>query len=468
MPNNRPHKIVLIEADHARRDHLKSAIQLWGFNPFSFDNELICLDNLHPLDPDLVISGNLPTENTFSFINSLKMINCDLPVLLISGDKHIQDYIKINGFSDIKVARKNMSPDEIKSLIIRALAVSNNGARDVTMPVMVGNSPEIVKLKKLIPKINQTNEAVLINGEPGTGKELFAEAIHKHSDRKYQPYIKVNAVRLPYRLLEDELFGNRWPALIDFPRHKHGALVAAQTCTLFLKEIGAIPEFLQVKLLQLIGGRIHCALTDSKKKPVDVRIIASTTKDLTKLAEKNLFRKDLYYRLNVLTLTIPPLRARVEDIPLLTDFFCYKHCFEFGRSCFQISSRTKEEFCKYHWPGNVRELENAVKNIVLVGDEEHLLERLVSSAAVHRAKQDKNTQHEESIDLADVFPDISQYLKRTNNYSLRSIQGQFVGTAERKLIRKGLETTNWNRKKAAVLLGISYKSLLNKLKLYNI
>ena len=360
-----------------------------------------------------------------------------------------------------------MSPGEIKALIMQALANSNNGECGVTMPLIVGNSPEIVKLKKLIPKINQTNESFLINGEPGTGKELFAKAIYKNSDRKDQPYIKVHAVRLPYRLLEDELFGNNKPALPDFPRHKNGALAASPACTLFLKEIGVIPESLQVKLLQLIGDGIHSAITVSKKKPVDVRIIASTTKDLAKLAEKNLFRKDLFYRLNVLTLTIPPLRDRVADIPLLTDFFCYKYCFEFGRSCFQISSRTKEKFCKYHWPGNVSELENTVKNIVLIGDEEQLLKRLFSPEAVLRAKQE-NIQQKEIIDLVGCFPDIGLYLKRTNNYALRSIQELFVGTAERNVIRKGLEITNWNRKKAALLLGISYKSLLNKLKLYNI
>ena len=466
MPNNDPHKIILLETDKARRDHLKSAVQRWGFKPFSFDNELICLDNLLPLDPDLVISGNLSTENTVNFINSVKMVNYGLPVLLMSGDRHIQEYISINGLSDIKVARKNMSPDEIKALILQALADSNSGVCDVTMPLIVGNSPEIVKLKKLIPKINQTDEAVLINGEPGTGKELLAKAIHKHSDRNNQPYIKVNAVRLPYRLLEDELFGNNNPVVSDFPRHKNGALAAAKTCTLFIKEVGAFPESLQVKVSHLIDNGIHSTFTDSKKKPVDVRIIASTTKDLANLAEKNLFRKELFYRLNVLTLTIPPLRARAADIPSLTDFFCYKHCFEFGRSCFQISSRTKERFCEYHWPGNVRELENAVKNIVLVGDEEYLLKGLFSSKAVHRKKQE-NSLHE-IIDLDDGLPDIGPYLKRTNNFSLRSIQGQFVGLAETKLIRKVLETTNWNRKKAAMLLGISYKSLLNKLKLYNI
>lgn len=465
MPTKQPHKIVLLETDQTRRDHLKSVILRLGFKPFSFDNELICLDNLLPLEPDLVISGILPTENTVSFINSLKLINYGLPVLLISGDSHLQEYISINGFSDIKVAANSISPDEIKALIMQALDDSENELFDFSMPLIVGNSPEIVKLKKLIPKINQTDEAVLINGEPGTGKELFARSIHKHSDRKSQPFIKVNAVRLPYRLLEDELFGNNNNSF-DLPRHKKGALAAAQASTLFLKEISAIPEFLQVKLLQLLGNGTHSAFTKSMKKSLDVRVIASTTKDLANLVAKNLFRKDLYYRLNVLSLTIPPLRDRVADIPSLTDFFCYKHCFEFGRSCFQISSQTKERFCEYHWPGNLRELENAVKNIVLVGDEEHLLKRLFASEAVCCNKQG-NTQHEITEFFGGIL-DIGLYLSRTKNYSLRLIQGQFVERVEKKLIKKGLETTNWNRKKAAELLGISYKSLLNKLKLYNI
>ena len=466
MLNNQPYKIVLVEADHVRRDHLKSSIQRWGFKPFSFDNELTCLDNISPLNPDLIISGSLATENTLSFINSLKMINYSLPVLLLSSDRQIDDLISINGLSEIRVARKNISIDEIKELILQTLEGLHPGISECTMPLIIGNSPEIVKLKKQIPKINQTNEPILLRGEPGTGKELFAKAIYKYSDRKNQPYIKVNSLRLPYRLLENELFGHNHRVSSDFPRHKNGALAAAQKCTLFMKEIGAIPESLQVKLLQLISRDSISPSFGSSDKPIDVRIIASTTQDLSRLTNKNQFRKDLYYRLNVLALRIPPLRARVADIPLLTDFFCNKYCFEFSRSFFRISSRTKTRFCDYHWPGNVRQLENFVRNIVLVGDEELLVRQLFSTNAASQTKQ--GYVKDESCDSDNGFPDIGLYLQGTNSYSLRSIRRQFTAKAEMNLIRKVLGVTNWNRKKAAVLLGISYKSLLNKLKLYNI
>lgn len=466
MPNNESHKIVLLEADQNRRDHLKSTILNWGYRPFSFDNEYICLDNILSLEPDLLISGRLANENTTSFINSLKLINSGLPVLLLSCDGPTQDYIEINGLSDIRVARENTSSDEIRTLIAQALAASNRQVENGALPLIVGSSPEIVKLKKLIPKVNQTDEAILIQGEPGTGKELFARAIHEHSDRKNQPFIKVNAVSLPYRLLENELFGNNQPELPDFPRHKNGTLAATQQCTLFLKQIGVIPESFQSKLLQFFGSGVQSDSKDITKNLADVRIIASTIRDLESLAEKELFRKDLYYRMNVLTLTIPPLRARVEDIPALTDFFCYKHCLAYGRSFFQISPRTKDRFCQYHWPGNISELENVVENIVLMDDDKHVLERIVSSKNVNRLSH-KDTRHGPN----DTFNDLSDivfYLRSTNNYSLRAIRDEFAVKAERFLIRKVLGITNWNRKKAAELLEISYKSLLNKLKLYNI
>ena len=301
------------------------------------------MDNLIPLDPDLLISGNLAYENIISFVNSLKMIKSDLPVLLLSGDRHIQDYITINGLTDIKVTDENTSPDEIRAMITHALSAPNIKDGNGVLPLIVGNSPGIVKLKKLIPKLNQTDEAVLIQGEPGTGKELFARAIHEHSDRKNQPFIKINAVSLPYRLLENELFGNNQLDLPDFPRHKNGTLAATPRCTLFLKQVGVIPESFQSKLLQFFSSRGHTEFKASDKNTVDVRIITSTIRDLEALAEKKLFRKDLYYRMNVLTVTIPPLRDRIDDIPELTDFFCYKHCQAFGRSFYRISSETKNE-----------------------------------------------------------------------------------------------------------------------------
>ena len=466
MPNNNPHKIVLLDADKPQRDYLKSAILQWGYRPFSFDNEYICLENILPLNPDLLISGNLGTQNTISFINSLKMIKYDLPVLLLCGDKIVQDYLYTNGFSDIRVIEENTASNEFKKLLMRSLDTSNRKIRNGNLPFIVGNSPDIVKLRKLIPKVNQTEEAILIQGEPGTGKELLARTIHEHSDRKNLPFIKVNAVSLPYRLLENELFGSHQPEVPDFPRHKNGTLVAIPRCTLFLKQVGVIPESFQSKLLQFVGVGAPSQSKDSNNDKVSVRIIASTNRNLESLAMKKLFRKDLYYRMNVLTLKIPPLRRRIDDIPALTDFFCYKHCIEFGHSFFQISSHAKNRLCDYHWPGNISELENVVKNIVIMGDEDHVLEKLFSAVHINRLSYDVGCNKPNEI-INDLL-DIKSYLQKTNNYSLKAISGQFAVKAERFLIRKVLSITNWNRKKAAELLEISYKSLLNKLKLYNI
>jgi DNA-binding NtrC family response regulator len=321
--------------------------------------------------------------------------------------------------------------------------------------LIIGGSPEIIKIKKRIPGLASVNEAVLIQGERGTGKELIARYIHLKSKRHSGPFVKLNVPQLPADFFEIQL------RLPDAAEHKDQYLVAsAQQGTLLLEEVGQMPLEPQATLLKMIDETRACEGVDGERQ---VRIIATSSQDLAALMEDGKFRKDLFYRLNVIRIDIPPLRSRLEDIPALTDFFTDKFCIESGRSHFQLSEQMKNLFACYHWPGNVQELEDIIKRIVVDSDEE----RVAKKFRVHK-KYSAITDSYKDINTLAGLNDIKKYVKDLENISLKKISGIFLKRAEKKLVKKALKSTSWNRKKAAKLLDISYKSLLNKIKEYEL
>jgi transcriptional regulator with PAS, ATPase and Fis domain len=238
--------------------------------------------------------------------------------------------------------------------------------------------------------------------------------------------------------------------------------------TFFIKEISAIPNWLQAKISELLEGGSYSSdpKDESKKNNVDIRIIASTTRKLSGLVKKGLFREDLFYRLNVLKTRVPPLRDRISDIPALTDYFYSNHGCEFDKNCYQISSTTISGFCEYNWPGNVKELETVIKQVVLSGNEKFVVGRLLKDKT--KNPRQKGQQSHNIIDNDSRLIDIKAFLQKTDTYSLKSVRHEYMFALEKKLVGKALELARGNRKKAAVFLGISYKSLLNKTKLYKI
>jgi two-component system response regulator AtoC len=450
------HKIVILENNQQRRDALKSMLCEWGHTPFIFEKESRCLDNLAPLDPDLVISGSFSVERTSRFINTLQLTNCGVPVVIISDDHDIFEFVDCNGFGDVSVLNIDCDPHEIESKITQVLEGSaGNHERQTYCPLIIGRSPEIVRIKKMISGLDGINEAVLIQGEPGTGKELLARFIHVKSNPPGKPFVKLYVAQLPADFFEKQLL-----ILEDPKTEQKGIFATAHQGTLLLEEVGHMPAESQATLLKMID---EAGFIKAAENTVDVRVIATCSQDLAALVETGQFRKGLYYRLNVIRIDMPPLRSRLEDIPELTDFFTDKFCIESGKSHFELSETMKSLFGSYSWPGNVKELEDLVKRIVVEGKEDWLVKKLRA-----QKKYRIITDYYKDIHSLAGLSDVKKHVKDLDNISLKNIGGIFLERAEKKLVRKALDSTNWNRKRAAQLLGISYKSLLNKIKEYKL
>ena len=323
-------------------------------------------------------------------------------------------------------------------------------------PSIVGNNPEIVKIKDMIPELSRSSETVLLKGEKGTGKELFAKVIQHKSGRRENPFVKVNCSALTNDMSENELLGRNAQAIKDLNQRKKGIFSVADTGTLFFDEIGQLPPAYQAELLLLEKNGMSKTGVKAEEK-IDVRVIASTSADLESLIKKGTFLKSLYNRLNVISIIIPPLRYRLEDIPFLSDFFADKYCAELGKTHYKLSQKTKSTFFSYNWPGNVMELENLVKGAVALGNEDSILNQL-----------DTHNKINEYIYNFTGLTDVKKHIKDSGDLPLKDICRKINAQAEKKLMKQALERTNWNRKKAAIMLNISYKSLLNKIKAYNL
>ena len=251
LPENNK-KAVILETNQTYRDYLRSIISQLGYTPISFDRETICLDNLSLLNPHLVISGSLSSERTFRFINTLKMKNNGIRILVISDDHAIQKYLNINGFDDIVLISPSIEPNEIKRAINRIQNTSFKSNLVLEYPLIVGNSPEMVKIKKMISELRDSKDTVLIQGEPGTGKELVARAIHYLSNRRNKPFVKVKVTGL-----SNEWFGYEEDALGGVHQNKKEIFEPANTGTIFLDRIEKAPVSFQAKMLQILDGKSY-------------------------------------------------------------------------------------------------------------------------------------------------------------------------------------------------------------------
>ncbi len=343
------------------------------------------------------------------------------------------------------------------------------------MDLIIGESPPIKRIKELIKQVINTDLNVLICGESGVGKDVVARTLHENStNRKNGPLVKVNCAALPSELLESELFGHEKGAFTGAHQTKLGKFELANGGTIFLDEIGDMPLTLQAKLLQVLQENKFTRVGGIKEITVDTWVISATNHDLDQDIEAGSFREDLYYRLNIIKIVVPPLRERMEDIPLLIDHFIKKHSSCLKNKNFYIPEEIMRLFEIYSWPGNVRELENYVRRLMVIGDVEVLAQELIEKINHQHETKRKKTISQDSISIPPTEELVKDILNKYNIGKddkippLKKISKEVTSRVEQIVIKEVLKQLNWNKKLAAKKLQISYKALLYKIKEYGI
>jgi two-component system response regulator PilR (NtrC family) len=418
---------------------------------------------------DVIITDiKMPNIDGIEVLRHAHKISPDSAVILITA---VDDYeaaveaVKAGGASDY--IRKNPGlVDEIKLAINRALeklalskqnfAFRRDAATRNSLDNIIGSSPAMEKLKQTVRTVASTASTVLIHGESGTGKELVARAVHVCSPRATDAFVSVNCGAFPETLLESELFGYVKGAFTGANQNKRGLFEVADAGTIFLDEISEMTLAMQVKLLRVLQERSVRPVGGTSEIAIDVRVIAATNRDLDKAVAENLFREDLYYRLNVIPIRVPPLRERCEDIPLLANHFLKKYATAAGRSILRVHSGSLESLCGYEWPGNVRQLENTVERAVA----------LETSAELHVELPVERPKARAAAAAANGsgLPEVGSELTLPDGFGMEN----YVAGIERSLLQNALNQSGGVQTKAADILGISYRSFRHLMKKYGL
>jgi two-component system response regulator AtoC len=344
--------------------------------------------------------------------------------------------------------------------------------------VILERNEKMREVRSLIARVADTDVTVLIRGESGTGKELAARGVHAASPRRDKPFVKVNCAALPSELLESELFGFERGAFTGAIQHKPGKFEFANHGTMFLDEISEMQAPLQAKLLQVLQDGEFARLGGRQDVHVDVRIVAATNRDLELAVAEGQFREDLFFRLNVVCITLPPLRQRRDEIPDLTALFLRQYSEHYNKPPMTLANDTLRLFAEYDWPGNVRELENLIKRAVILGSDESTRREIAEAIAGRTLRSGPIPALEAAgatvapgatasapvTAAAAAVPPGNGAPPPARSGSLKDIARQAAREAERELIFRTLQHTRWNRREAAEILGISYKALLYKIK----
>jgi len=394
-------------------------------------------------DVDLILTDlKLPGMDGLELLEKLKAQNSHTPVVVMSAFSTVENAVEAMKRGAVDFLPKPFSLDHLSVVVEKALEVSklrdeNRELREALgerykFENIIGSSPAMQEIFATIMRVAPTRATVLLAGESGVGKDMIARAIHQHSPRKDRPFVKINCTAIPENLMESELFGYEKGAFTGANISKPGKFEQANTGTVMLDEIGDVPASVQVKLLRILQEREFERLGSNKTQQTDVRVIAATNVDLRAALEQGTFREDLYYRLNVVPMNIPPLRERKEDIPYLVDHFVKK----FGG---QISEGALERLVSYHWPGNVRELENVIERSILL-------------AKGPRVEAD-DIKIESGIGRARPAFSAEAFLP----------EGMTLDQYEQSIIREALKRANGNKSQAARLLGLTRNALRYRL-----
>lgn len=434
--------------------------------------------------PDLILLDiKMPGMTGLEVLEKLAKVENRPEVIMISGHSETKNVVEAVRLGAAEFVDKPFDVKEVETRINSVLERVRL-RREVTdlkkelqgkanYSNFIGDSPAMSKVKALIEQVADSELTVLIRGESGTGKEIVARSLHQLSARRDAPFVKVNCAAIPRDLLEAELFGYEKGAFTGAHKQKQGRFELANKGTIFLDEIGDMPLELQSKLLQVLEQQEFVRVGGIQNVHVEVRIICATNRNLEQAINEHSFRDDLFYRLNEITLFLPPLRHRKEDVPLIVNHFLEKYSKLYKREFYQLSPETINLLVAYHWPGNVRQLENMIKQVVVRGDET-IIGELINSAGLQVPapatvpQQPVYTPHAAfGIGAGDNSNSHAEG-DGSGDLSLKNRVGKTIASEERRLIAEVLHKTNWNRRKAADLLQISYRSLLYKIKDYGL
>ena len=461
-------RVLVIDDDPGIREYLHTVASRQGFDVYSAADGESALEELAKSRPDIVtLDAVLPGMDGLETLRQLKQAMPQVPVIMLSGHGQARMIVEAMRLGASDFLRKPFEVEELELAFNKALethalkeeVVKLRGRvrSEVDGLLLGGDNAKMKEVRETIEQVADTDITVLIRGESGTGKELVARALYQLSDRSERPFVKVNCAALPSELLESELFGFEKGAFTGAQKRKLGKFEYANRGTIFLDEISEMAPGLQAKLLQVLQDGEFSRLGGENDVKVDTRIIAATNRNLEEAVRSGEFREDLYYRLNVVMVPVPPLRDRIEDVPLLAEHFLQMYSEEYRKEVHELSSETMNVMMGYNWPGNVRELENMIKRMVVLGSEQAVLKEL------QRQDQDltpSTKSSEEELDLGSMGSDLSQ----EGGLDLKAISKRAARVAEKKVIERVLAQTRWNRKEAAQRLQISYKALLYKMK----
>jgi two-component system, NtrC family, response regulator AtoC len=449
-------QILILEPDLAVLDYLRSTLG----NQYSlslFSEEQTLLDRLEQgEDPDLLLLALHTNRDPLPLLTHIRCTKPHLPVVVLSCSAELGDLEMVIRLGVRAIVMKPFLGSDVEQAIEEQLAsVEKTVPVDTMREIPLNETHSFVRASKRMRDLESQATLVaradiplLILGESGTGKEILALYTHKMSARSNKIFLKVNCAAVPADLLESELFGYEQGAFTGAVKTKPGKFETCTGGTIFLDEIGEMPAILQAKLLQVLQDGTFSRLGSRSPMKVDVRVIAATNINMKEAMANKTFREDLYYRLNGFTLSIPPLRERRDEIPVLSEYFMRKGAKRYGRDILTFSPTLMNCLTSHHWPGNLRELENVVNRYLVLGDEQAILDELAPS-----------TEAAQTEGIASEAP---------SGAGLKAMVRNLKGEAESTAIAQVLEGVGWNRKAAANDLQISYKALLYKIKQYDL
>lgn len=375
--------VLIIDDEDNIRSGLMLSLKSEGFDVQGAASGVEALDKINLFLPDLIVSDiKMPGLNGLELLEQVKIKHPNIPVIMLTGHAGLDDAVTAMKLGAYDFLTKPVHLDKLILLIQRAIAqtdqhqqlqnLSEQLDKHKGMENIIGNSASIKKLQEMIRQIAPTDATVLLQGESGVGKEIFASAIHQNSMRSLGPFIKVHCGALPENLLESELFGHEKGAFTGATARRKGRFELANGGTIFLDEIGDISPAVQIKLLRVLQEREFERVGGEETIKTDIRIISATNKNLKQAVQDKVFREDLYYRLNVVELAIPPLRERKEDIPLLADFFLKNFSKKYNKQIDSFETEAMKKLLMYAWPGNIRELQNSIETAVVLSKDKEI------------------------------------------------------------------------------------------------